>query len=81
MVKMSLTYIPLQIISYDATNVKNVVKFCVPTWSILADPVTRVGEWGQAGSHKVAGKATCRHNKAKWHPLVPFSPLHITQNS
>ena len=26
--------------SYDATNVKNVVKFCVPTWSIITGPVT-----------------------------------------
>ena len=26
--------------SYDTTNVKNVVKFCVPTWSIFAGLVT-----------------------------------------
>ena len=29
-----------QIISYDATNLKNMVKFYVPTWSIFAGPVT-----------------------------------------
>ena len=29
-----------EIISYDATKSKNVVKFCVPTWSIFAGPVT-----------------------------------------
>ena len=33
-----------QIISYDATNVKNVVKIYVPTWSIFAGPVTYVCE-------------------------------------
>ena len=27
-------------ISYDVTNVKNVIKICVPTWSIFAGPVT-----------------------------------------
>ena len=36
-----------QIISYGATNLKNVVKFYVPTWSIFAAPVTYkgVGRW------------------------------------
>ena len=32
----------IQISSYDATDLKNVVKFCVPTWSIFAGPVTNV---------------------------------------
>ena len=31
-----------QIISYDATNMNNVVKICVPTWSIFAGPVIYV---------------------------------------
>ena len=28
------------IMSYGAVNVKNIVKFYVPTWSIFAGPVT-----------------------------------------
>ena len=30
------------IVSYDAVNLKNIVKFYVPTWSIFAGPVTNV---------------------------------------
>ena len=41
MVKLSSQWL-LQIISYDAKTLKNVVKFYVPiaTWSIFAGPVT-----------------------------------------
>ena len=38
MVKISLQQLK-QIISFDTINLKSVVKFCVPTWSIFAVPV------------------------------------------
>ena len=39
----NFTYIALaDHYSYDATNVKNVVKICVSTWSIFAGPVTNM---------------------------------------
>ena len=31
---------PKHIISYDTTNLKNVVKFYIPTWSIFANATT-----------------------------------------
>ena len=39
MVKSSLQWLQ-HIFSYDTTNLKNVVKFYVPPWSIFAGPVT-----------------------------------------
>ena len=42
MVKTSILRWLQKISSYDATNLKAIVKLCVPTWTIFPGPVTYV---------------------------------------
>ena len=50
----------------------------------IANATSTPIEW-EGGGRPVAtkwwAKATSRLKTAKWHPFVPFSPLHFTQSS